>query len=107
MDVIVRGLHEIEEGSEVLLSYFSIDQVYGNRHNQLQENYGFWCKCARCTVESKWKDDDNEEKSDNEAGASDVRIGKNIPANVESSEGYKDDFGHAMFFMKYLYHVEE
>jgi hypothetical protein len=37
----------------------------------------------------------------------DVRIEKNIPMNVESGEDYKDDFGHAMFFVKYLCHVEE
>jgi hypothetical protein len=107
-DVIVRALYEIEEGSEVCLSYFPVDWAYGDRQKRLQEDYGFWCKCARCTVESEWKDEDDEEESDDEAGASDVRAGKTTPADAESGdEDDEDDFGHAMFFVKYLCPVEE
>lgn len=96
-DIIVRAVHDIEEGTEVCLSYFPIDWAYGDRQKKLHGEYGFWCKCARCTVESQWKDDGDEGDEGLEAEASD---------DVEEEDD-DDDFGHAMFFVKYLCPVEE
>jgi len=97
-DVIVRALHDIEEGTEVCLSYFPVDWAYGDRQKKLQEEYGFWCKCARCKVESEWKDDESEEELELESSE--------VKEDVEEEEE-EDDFGHAMFFVKYLCPVEE
>ena len=112
-DVIIRALHEIEEGSEVCLSYFPIDWAYGDRQKRLREDYGFWCKCARCKVESEWKDEDEDEDDEGESdeglqmGASDVGAGKTTSEDAVSVDDDKDDFGHAIFFVKYLCPVEE
>ncbi|KAG0568079.1 hypothetical protein KC19_7G184800 [Ceratodon purpureus] len=112
-DVIVRALHEIEEGSEVCLSYFPIDWAYGDRQTRLHEEYGFWCKCARCKVESEWKDEDEGEDDEGESdgelevGASDVGAGKVTSEDAGSVDDDEDDFGHAIFFVKYLCPVEE
>lgn len=100
-DVIVRALHDIEEGTEVCLSYFPVDWAYGDRQKKLQVEYGFWCKCARCKVESEWKDDDDDV---GESDEEELEVGKTI---VEEDVDVEDDFGHAMFFVKYLCPVEE
>lgn len=110
-EVIVRALHEIEEGSEVCLSYFPVDYPYGDRQERLQDEYGFWCKCARCNVESEWKDEDKDDEGESddelEVGAGDLGAGKSKPNDAERGADDDDDFGHAMFFVKYLCPVEE
>jgi hypothetical protein len=36
-----------------------------------------------------------------------VRVGKNIPGDIESGDDDEDNFGQATFFVKYLCPVEE
>lgn len=108
-DVIVRALQDIEEGDEVCLSYFPLDWPYGDRQKKLREEYGFWCKCARCKVESEWKDDSDQEE---EGGAQDAdgdgKVEDVAGDEDEGEEGEEDDdFGHAMFFVKFLCPVDD
>ncbi|XP_024397521.1 histone-lysine N-methyltransferase ASHR2 [Physcomitrium patens] len=111
-DVIVRALHDMEEGTEVCLSYFPVDWPYGDRQQKLQEEYGFWCTCARCNVESKWKDEDEEQDEEDEGYSNgELELGKGEATledveSIDDDDDDEDDFGHAMFFVKYLCPVE-
>lgn len=101
-DVFIRALHDIEEGTEICLSYFPIDWPYGDRKKKLEEEYEFQCRCERCKVESQWKDDEDEEEAEAQQSAMERK------SNDKGDDGDEDDdFVHAMFFVKYLCPVEE
>lgn len=102
-DVYIRALHAVEKGTEICLSYFPVDWPYGDRQKKLEEEYGFNCKCQRCQVEAEWKDDEEtEEDHDNVGDDDDVKIRAGKKDLNESDDHDDDDFGHAMFFVKYL-----
>lgn len=91
-DIIVRAVHEISEGREVCLSYFPVNWGYKERQKRLGEDYGFRCECDRCLVEREWKDEEEEEGSDE---------GMDVEEEME-----EDDFPHAYFFVKFVCDAE-
>ena len=64
-------------------------------------------------MESEWKDEDEDEDDEGESdeelqvGASDVGAGKTTSEDAGSVDDDENDFGHAIFFVKYICPVEE
>eukprot|EP00898_Chlorokybus_atmophyticus_P002744 jgi/Chlat1/3470/Chrsp23S03667 len=121
--VEIRAMHDVVEGTELVMSYFPINQTYAQRQRRLKEEYGFDCACQRCQVESAWSDEEEEEDGGHAAGdgaGGEVGVGssKTQQANgAEQDEGEVDDaeanndqdeddgvddFPHMMFFARYL-----
>lgn len=110
-DIVVRALHDITEGREVCISYFAANWRYADRQRRLLEDYGFQCVCDRCQVESRWKDDDEndndggdgdeEEAMEEEDGEEEGGDGGDDGMEEEGDAG-EDDFPHAYFFVRYL-----
>ncbi|OVA11950.1 SET domain [Macleaya cordata] len=105
-DIIIRAIHDIQEGREICLSYFPVNWSYKDRQRRLMDDYGFTCDCDRCKVEANWKDDndDNMESDDDDdeqmmAGGSDDQEEEE---DVEGGGGDNEDFPHAYFFVKYV-----
>uniref|UniRef100_A0A0A9F117 SET domain-containing protein n=1 Tax=Arundo donax TaxID=35708 RepID=A0A0A9F117_ARUDO len=107
-DIVVRALHDIPEGREVCISYFTANWRYADRQRRLLEDYGFRCECDRCQVESQWKDDDDNDGGDGddtmeEEGEEDGEDGGDDGMEEEEGDGGSDDdFPHAYFFVRYL-----
>lgn len=95
-DIIVRAIHDFDQGREICLSYFGVTWKYGDRQKRLTEDYGFVCDCDRCKVEAKWKDDDGDDGM--EENGDDQMVGE----EEEDGEEMEDDFPHAYFFLKYV-----
>ncbi|CAM6042085.1 unnamed protein product [Sphagnum compactum] len=115
LDVHIRALHDIEEGTEICISYFPINWAFGDRQKKLEEEYGFQCECDRCRVEKDWSDGEDEDNEDaavkgkplEDAERTSKGKAKNQEATDEADEDDDDDFGHAMFFVKYLCPVDD
>ncbi|XP_058092786.1 histone-lysine N-methyltransferase ASHR2 [Magnolia sinica] len=93
-DIVVRAIHDVEEGREICLSYFPVNWSYKDRQRRLMEDYGFVCDCDRCRVERNWKDEEEDEECMEEDG--DARM------DGAEEENGDEDFPHAYFFVRYL-----
>jgi len=51
--MIVRASRDLKKGEEVVWPYTPPLQPYYHRQEQLENHYGFRCRCRRCGVESK------------------------------------------------------
>lgn len=45
------ALEDVPEGTELCISYTSSAEGPAQRREHLEEYYGFWCECARCTCD--------------------------------------------------------
>lgn len=112
-DIIVRAIHDIEQGREICLSYFPVNWSYADRQKRLLEDYGFVCDCDRCQVERNWRHDDDEVggggdddegmmEEDTEHHHDDIDQGMEDTVEEEEEDNDNDDFPHAYFFVRYL-----
>eukprot|EP00252_Welwitschia_mirabilis_P026902 TRINITY_DN9003_c0_g1_i1.p1 TRINITY_DN9003_c0_g1~~TRINITY_DN9003_c0_g1_i1.p1 ORF type:complete len:427 (-),score=76.21 TRINITY_DN9003_c0_g1_i1:240-1400(-) len=104
-DIIIRSLHDIQEGSEICISYFPVNWQYFERQKRLSEDYGFVCRCDRCNVEEAWSDN---ESMDEEAGSGSGMEEDEDPLQTaeQNADQERDDFPHAYFFVRYLCPVD-
>lgn len=54
--VHLRALQSIAPGTELCVSYIDLAQDVATRRTELQQGFGFHCKCARCTDEDAGPD---------------------------------------------------
>ena len=71
-------MRDIEEGEELLTSYFPINWPRPLRQQRLREEYGFECACDRCELEKAWCEEGEDE-------------GDSGSSEPDSSEGDGDD----------------
>ncbi|KAK6917043.1 SET domain [Dillenia turbinata] len=107
VEIIVRVLHDVEQGREICLSYFPVNLKYSERQKRLLDDYGFVCACDRCKVESNWSDEEDEVMDEDDGGDSldddyddDLMVGSGN--ENENDNGVEGDFPHAYFFLKFM-----
>ncbi|GLJ44547.1 hypothetical protein SUGI_0935530 [Cryptomeria japonica] len=108
-NIIIRSLHDIQDGSEICLSYFPVNWPYAERQKRLLEDYGFSCMCDRCRVEETWSDKESMDEEnailEDEMEDEDIELQEADAMGENTGEG-ESDFPHAYFFVKYLCPVE-
>lgn len=104
-NLIFRALDEIQEGTELCISYVALDMGYQERQRRLLEDYGFECECLRCDIESQWKENrrggEGEGEGEEEGNEEEVKLGKGI-RDLELPEEVDDSFPHSDFFEKHM-----
>jgi SET and MYND domain-containing protein len=50
----LRTLHALPAGEEITQSYFPLTWSFLQRQERCREQYGFICRCPRCTEEATW-----------------------------------------------------
>ncbi|KAL2892203.1 Histone-lysine N-methyltransferase ASHR2 [Bienertia sinuspersici] len=51
-DIMIRMIHDVQQGEEVCLSYFRVGLSYHERRRRLVQYFGFTCFCDRCKIEN-------------------------------------------------------
>ncbi|KAL6003647.1 hypothetical protein ACLOJK_023880 [Asimina triloba] len=99
-DMVVRAIHDIDEGREVCLSYFPVNWSYKDRQKRLLEDYGFVCECDRCQVEKNWKENEGDDEDEGCMEGDDEEDVEFM--EEEEDNGGGGDFPHAYFFVNYV-----
>ncbi|KAJ8547240.1 hypothetical protein K7X08_010826 [Anisodus acutangulus] len=110
-DMIVRVIHDVDEGREICLSYFPVNFKYSERQQRLKEDYGFSCSCDRCVVEANWSDQEDDDAMDNEGEEieeeeEDEAMEEDEVIGNGEVEERDQDFPHAYFFIRYMCNKE-
>ncbi|CAI7854109.1 unnamed protein product [Closterium sp. NIES-53] len=83
----LRAMRDLEQGEEVVVSYFPLGWRLGERSARVKEEYGFECGCERCELERRMGGDESEEE-DEEGGEEEGEEGEEgEEAEEEGEEG--------------------
>ncbi|CAI5477521.1 unnamed protein product [Closterium sp. Yama58-4] len=96
----LRAMRDLEQGEEVVLSYFPLGWRLGERSAREKEEYGFECGCER-----KGKGKAAEEGADEADGDAD-RDDSDEDGDGQTADVSDAELAHALFFMKHLCAVE-